>query len=44
MHFGITDASGAPKPALRELKAFARTLTAIDLPRLERAEASRPWC
>jgi beta-glucosidase len=40
LHFGITDSAGAPKPALRELKAFADTLAAVDLPRLERADAS----
>ncbi|MCZ2402847.1 cellulase family glycosylhydrolase [Paenarthrobacter sp. Z7-10] len=40
LHFGITDAAGAPKPALRELKAFTDTLRAIDLPRLQRAEVS----
>ncbi|MBT1003473.1 cellulase family glycosylhydrolase [Paenarthrobacter sp. DKR-5] len=40
LHFGITDAEGAPKPALRELKAFGGTLAAIDLPRLKRSEVS----
>jgi endo-1,4-beta-mannosidase len=40
LHFGITDAAGAPKPALLELKSFAETLQAIDLPQLERAEVS----
>lgn len=37
LHFGITDRTGAPKPPLRELAAFAADLAALDLPRVRRA-------
>lgn len=40
LHFGITDAAGAPKPALRELASFARTLEAVDLANTARTEVS----
>jgi endo-1,4-beta-mannosidase len=40
LHFGITDAAGTPKPALLELAEFAKTLDAVDLPQLSRAEVS----
>ncbi len=36
MHFGITDAHGAPKPALHELHAFSEVLERVDLARCER--------
>jgi endo-1,4-beta-mannosidase len=36
-NFGLTDTHGTPKATLTELKAFARTLTAIDYPNCERA-------
>ncbi|WP_255953955.1 glycoside hydrolase 5 family protein [Streptomyces odontomachi] len=39
MHFGITDATGAPKPPLRELGAFAEVLKAVDFPRCRRGDA-----
>jgi len=37
-HFGLTDATGAPKPALAEMAAFAATLRAIDVGRCVRAD------
>ncbi len=37
LHFGITDATGKPKPPLLELAAFADTLGSIDLPNARRA-------
>jgi endo-1,4-beta-mannosidase len=37
-HFGLTDASGAPKSALAEMRAFAATLRAIDVSRCARAD------
>lgn len=37
LHFGITDRTGAPKPPLLELAAFAADLAAIDLPGARRA-------
>ncbi|MGP4111193.1 cellulase family glycosylhydrolase [Streptomyces sp. 4N509B] len=37
MHFGITDATGAPKAPLRELRAFAEVLDAVDATRCRRA-------
>ncbi|GHH85666.1 mannan endo-1,4-beta-mannosidase [Streptomyces sulfonofaciens] len=40
MHFGITDATGAAKPPLRELEAFARVLKAVDFARCHRADAN----
>ncbi|MRH28066.1 cellulase family glycosylhydrolase [Microbacterium sp. SYP-A9085] len=39
MHFGITDATGAPKPALKELELFAADLAAMDAAGLRRAPA-----
>ncbi|GHJ41369.1 cellulase family glycosylhydrolase [Streptomyces sp. TS71-3] len=39
MHFGITDGTGAAKPPLREMAAFAEVLGAVDFPRCRRAEA-----
>ncbi len=39
MHFGITDATGAPKPALRELERFAADVKAMDAAGLERPRA-----
>ncbi|GAA3757959.1 cellulase family glycosylhydrolase [Microbacterium kribbense] len=39
MHFGITDSTGAPKPALRELARFAADLEAMDAGGLHRAPA-----
>jgi endo-1,4-beta-mannosidase len=36
LHFGLTDHRGNPKPQLAEMKAFARTLRAIDIGRCER--------
>ncbi|MEU4653969.1 cellulase family glycosylhydrolase [Streptomyces sp. NPDC023723] len=38
MHFGITDSTGAPKPPLRELAAFAEVLKAVDFARCRRAD------
>ena len=37
-NFGLTDAHGRPKPALREMQSFARTLEAIDHTRTGRAD------
>jgi endo-1,4-beta-mannosidase len=37
MHFGLTTSSGTPKPQLREMRAFAKTLDAIDVGNCERA-------
>lgn len=39
MHFGITTSNGESKPPLRELAAFAQTLTDIDVLRCERRDA-----
>jgi endo-1,4-beta-mannosidase len=39
MHFGITDATGAPKPPLRELASFAQVLAATDFTRCHRSDA-----
>ena len=39
LHFGLTDASGNPKPQLAEMRAFAETLRAIDAARCERPDA-----
>jgi endo-1,4-beta-mannosidase len=39
LHFGLTDATGAPKPQLLELRRFAETLAEVDFPRLRRAPA-----
>lgn len=36
LHFGITDRTGAPKPALRELQAFRAALDAVDVTRCHR--------
>jgi len=38
MHFGITDAQGAPKPALLELQAFSEVLADVDLTRTRRVD------
>jgi endo-1,4-beta-mannosidase len=38
LHFGVTDATGAPKSTLLELKDFADVLAEVDFPRLHRAE------
>ena len=37
-NFGLTDAHGRPKPALREMRNFARTLATIDHTRIGRAD------
>ena len=37
-NFGLTDAHGAPKPALGEMRDFARTLASIDYTRTGRAD------
>jgi endo-1,4-beta-mannosidase len=37
-NFGLTDAHGRPKPTLREMRSFARTLEAIDHTRTSRAD------
>lgn len=37
MHFGITDSTGAPKPPLLELAAFAADLAAIDVASVTRS-------
>jgi endo-1,4-beta-mannosidase len=39
MHFGLCDATGAPKPQLAEVRAFAELLEAVDLPNLSRPPA-----
>ena len=36
LHFGLTDASGAPKPQLAEVRAFADILAAVDFPACSR--------
>ncbi|MEV0401263.1 cellulase family glycosylhydrolase [Actinoallomurus sp. NPDC050550] len=38
LHFGLTTVDGTPKPVLREMRDFARTLAEIDLAGCERAE------
>jgi endo-1,4-beta-mannosidase len=38
MNFGLTDATGAPKKTLREMRDFKRALDAIGLPRVQRAD------
>ena len=38
-HFGLTDASGAAKPALGEMRAFAATLDAIEVTRCTRTDS-----
>jgi endo-1,4-beta-mannosidase len=38
MRFGLTDVTGAPKPQLREVRAFADVLASIDFPRCTRPE------
>jgi endo-1,4-beta-mannosidase len=38
-HFGLTDASGAPKPTLGEMRTFAATLDAIDARRCVRTDS-----
>jgi endo-1,4-beta-mannosidase len=40
LHFGITDATGAPKSTLRELHAFAEVLADVDHARLRRADSA----
>ena len=37
-NFGLTDAHGTPKATLKEMKAFAQTLAAIDYANCERAD------
>ena len=39
LHFGLTTADGTPKATLREMRAFAETLTAIDAGRCDREPA-----
>jgi endo-1,4-beta-mannosidase len=39
LHFGLTDAGGAPKPHLAEVRAFAALLEAVDFPGLTRRPA-----
>ena len=39
LHFGLTDAAGAPSRTLAEMKAFAATLRAVDIGRCQRAAA-----
>jgi endo-1,4-beta-mannosidase len=39
LHFGLTDNSGAPKPQLAEMRAFAGILASVDIARCERAPA-----
>lgn len=39
MHFGITDATGAPKAPLRELASFAQVLKDVDFARCARSDA-----
>jgi endo-1,4-beta-mannosidase len=38
LNFGLTDAKGTPKPALREMRAFGGTLRKIDATRVRRAD------
>lgn len=38
MRFGLTDADGNPKPALREVRDFADVLSQIDVPRCARPD------
>jgi endo-1,4-beta-mannosidase len=38
LHFGLTDNDGAPKPALREMAAFAATLSTVEPERCRRAD------
>lgn len=39
MHFGLTDVTGAPKPQLVEIRAFAETLRAVDVAGCLRADS-----
>lgn len=39
LHFGLTDAAGAPKPALAEMRAFGEIIAEVDLARCRRAPA-----
>lgn len=39
MHFGVTDAEGRPKAPLRELRAFADVLRAVDVARCHRPDS-----
>ena len=39
LHFGLTDVTGTPKPALREVREFAALLGEIDFAHLHRTEA-----
>jgi endo-1,4-beta-mannosidase len=40
LHFGLTDAGGAPKPQLAEVRAFAELLAAVDFPACHRPPAA----
>jgi endo-1,4-beta-mannosidase len=39
LHFGLTDVAGTPKPALGEVREFAKLLGEVDFPRLHRTDA-----
>jgi endo-1,4-beta-mannosidase len=39
LHFGLTDIDGTPKPALGEMREFAKLLAEVDFPRLHRTDA-----
>ena len=39
LHFGLTDATGRPKPQLLELREFSRLLDEVDFPNLRRSDA-----
>ena len=39
LHFGLTDHTGAPKPQLAEVRAFAELLEEVDFPNLSRPPA-----
>jgi endo-1,4-beta-mannosidase len=39
LHFGLTDATGRPKPHLGEVRAFSEVLRKVDFPGCERPEA-----
>jgi endo-1,4-beta-mannosidase len=39
LHFGLTDASGRPKPQLAEMKVFADVIEAVDIGNCQRAPA-----
>ena len=40
MHFGLTDATGTPKPALAEFRRFAEVLDTVDIEHCHRADVS----